>query len=99
MSTLRVNSGTANALILQVRARDPVEDGLDRLELETFRHRRGDPFNQTIFASIYSVSKSCHFGLGFIMQLGRLAVTRHPALADGTLELFGHAQKARNVVG
>jgi hypothetical protein len=99
MSPLRLILEPLARFILQVRARDPVEDGLDRLELETFRHRRGDPFNQTIFASIYSGSKSCHFGLGFIMQLGRLAVSRDPALDDRTLELFEHVQKARNVVG
>jgi hypothetical protein len=45
------------------------------------------------------LSKICDFGLGFIVQLGRLAVSRHPVLADRMLELFEHAQKARNVVG
>ena len=75
-----------------------MRDRLDGLHSK-FRHRCGDPFNETIFASINSVSKICDFGLGFIMQLGRLAVSRHPALADRMLELFEHAQKARNVVG
>ena len=72
--------------------------GLDGLRSK-FRHRCGDPLDKAIFASINSVSKICDFGLGFIMQLGRLAVSRHPALADRMLELFEPAQKARNVVG
>jgi hypothetical protein len=57
-----------------------------------FRHRRGDPFDETIFASIYGASTICHFGLGFIMQFGRLPMSRNRALSDRMLELFEHAQ-------